>query len=261
MSSVSGLGAVLASVAAVALLLTPPRPSGADGRAWPGWLLVAAAVTAAGLVAGPDRLVPTLVAAAACWSGWSLWRRRRRRHEEWLVAERVREACEHLAAELAAGRPSGAALDQVALSWSPLAPVAEAHRVGADVPDALRQAASLPGAADLRLLAAAWQVAHRTGQGLASAVERVAGDLVATRRTRRVVEGELASARATARLVGGLPLLAWAMGSGAGGDPLGFLLGTPLGWGCLVLGVAFGVVGLWWIEAIARSVLDGADGP
>ena len=174
------------------------------------------------------------------------------------MAERVREACEHLAAELAAGQPSGAALDRVAQGWPALAPVAEAHRVGADVPEALRVAAALPGAADLRLLAAAWQVAHRTGQGLASAVDRVAGDLVAARRTQRVVEGELASARATARLVAGLPLLAWAMGSGAGGDPLAFLLGTPLGWGCLALGTAFGLAGLWWIEAIARDVAGGA---
>lgn len=257
MTGLPGLVAVLASVAVVALLVAPAGPATPGRSTGPGWPLAAVLAGAVALVVGPDRLVPTLVAAAAAWVGWSLWRRRRRRREEQLVGERVREACEHLAAELGAGQPSGAALDQVALAWPQLAPVAEAHRVGADVPDALRLAAHHSGAGDLRLLAAAWQVSHRTGQGLASAVDRVAGDLVATRRTRRVVEGELASARATARLVGGLPLLAWAMGSGAGGDPLGFLVGTPLGWGCLALGAAFGLAGLWWIEAIARDV-DGS---
>jgi tight adherence protein B len=250
--------AALAAAAAVALVLAPSAPRTRGPRAAPApGVAVAGAAAGVVLLVGPGRVVPALVLAAACWTGLALWRRRRRRRDAQQVAERVREACEHLASELGAGLPSGDALEQVAEAWPTLAPVAEAHRIGADVPDALRLLSRHPGAGDLRLLAAAWQVAHRTGQGLAASVDRVAGDLAAARRTRRVVDGELASARATARLVAGLPLLAWAMGSGAGGEPLAFLLGTPLGWACLALGAGFGLAGLGWIEAIARDV----DGP
>jgi tight adherence protein B len=253
-----GVVAGLAILAAVALVLAPAAPAAAQARPARGLavLLTLSACSAVLAVAGPGRLVPLVVLVVACGVGLALWRRRRRRRAAHLVADRVREACEQLASELGAGLPPGEALGRVADAWPVLAPAAQAHRMGADVPQALRHASTADGAGDLRLLAAAWQVAHRTGQGLVAAVDRVAADLVAERRTRRVVEGELASARATARLVAGLPLLAWLMGSGAGGDPLGFLLGSPVGWGCLALGVTFGLTGMWWIEAIARDA-DG----
>ncbi len=247
--------AVACSVLAV-LLLVPPRARPATGREPGGWrwvLLLPAPLLAA---AGPSLRVAALAAigAGAVAAGGRLWRGRVRRRAVARVSGRVLETCELLAAELAAGQPPGLALDRAAASWAPLAPAAEAFRVGADVPSALRLLAAEPGAADLRLVAAAWQVAHRTGQGLADAVDRVATGVRATQATRRVVEGELASARATARLVCCLPVLSLAMGSGAGGDPWGFLLGHPAGLVCLAGGLAFGFAGLAWIEAIARDV-------
>lgn len=229
------------------LLVLPVVGSSAVG---PG--VVLAALAAAGTVA---LLVPP-GRAGPSWPGPPLWRlpvtpwgRRTAARRD---ARAVLEVCDLLAAELAAGRPPGDALSAAARQWPPLAPVVEAFHLGADVPEAWRDLARRrPGAGDLRLVAAAWAVAHQTGHGLSHALARTARGIRSRRRTRRVVESELASARATARLVAALPLAALVMGAGAGGSPWRFLLGTPLGLACLGLGVLLMLLGLLWIERIA----------
>ncbi len=243
------------------LLWVAPRPRLRPAPAGPGpgghRVRVLALLVAAGLTAA---LVPrfgllAVVLGGAALGVAALWRRHQRRRTAAQVADLVLETCEVLAGELAAGRPPSDALDRAATSWPALGPVAEAFRIGSDVPAALRDLGDhLDGARDLRVVAAAWQVSHRTGEGLAVAVDRVADALRDAAATRRLVAGELASARATARLVGCLPVLALLMGSGAGGDPWGFLLGEPLGLACLAGGLTFGLAGLAWIEAIARDV-------
>lgn len=174
-----------------------------------------------------------------------------------LAADRaaVLEVCDVLAAELSAGLAPASALVSAQERWDPLVAVVEASRLGADVPEALRLLAlQRPGAADLVRVAGAWQVAQESGHGLGAALERTAEGLRSRRRTRRLVDSELASARATARLVACLPVAVLVMGSGAGSDPWAFLLGEPVGWGCLVLGLALVALGLWWIERLADRV-------
>lgn len=236
-------------------LLLPPRarlPSveRSAGR-WPA----AAALGVVVLVVAPTGwLVPSILLVGACVAGRGLWKRRAAAHRAAARSARLAEVCDLLAAELAAGRTPDAALAEAATAWPELRSVADTCRLGGDVPAALRELARLPGADGLRLLAAAWQVSHRLGAGLAGSTQRVAEAVRRDQATRRVVAGELASARATARLVAGLPVAALLMGSGAGGDPWSFLFRTPAGWGCLASGLALGFAGLWWIEAIAREV-------
>lgn len=253
-----------------------------------GWsvLAVTAAAAAAALAVRPRRLidwappdlrvaVPALtglVAFALLDGGWLVpalllvaavalvLRARRRIGERRRAVHRrgqVLEACDGLAAELSAGLDPGSALVRAAREWRFLEPVAQAYRLGGDIPMALREVAGRPGGEDLVAVAAAWQVALRSGHGLAPAISRIADALRATAATRRIVGSELSSARATARLVALLPVVALAMGSGIGGDPWTFLLRTPAGWACLAVGLGLGGAGLWWIEQIAHDVERG----
>lgn len=187
-----------------------------------------------------------------------------RRRREVVAADRRAEAvlvaCEGLAADLRAGQPPVTALASAVEDWPELAPVAAAARLGADVPSAFRSLAAEPGADQLRLVAAAWQVSHRSGAGLAGALALAADRVRADRATARVVATELASAQATARLLAVLPLAVLLLGNGLGGDPVGFLLGTPAGLVCLAAGLSLEYAGLVWLGRIADRVSGRVSG-
>ncbi|GGO90729.1 hypothetical protein GCM10011584_23190 [Nocardioides phosphati] len=219
--------------------------AGARLRLWPG---AGALLTSAGGVAAPAG-IGLLVMAGVWW----IRRRASARRVRAAAAAAVLELCEELAGDLAAGAAPGVALERAARRWPELAAPATAHRLGASVPAAWRVLAASPGATDLQVVAAAWQVAERTGAGLADTLAGVAAGIREQQRTRRLVASELASARATARLMAALPLLTLAVGSGAG-DPVGFLLGTPAGLACAAAGVALALGGVAWIEGIAASL-------
>jgi len=249
----AALVAAAAMSAAVFLARRAPPGRAMERRRQPRWLAWPAGGLAV-LVLPGSFAAPLLLLLLVAGGGRSWWRRRVQTASAEATARRMLEACDLVAGELAAGRTGEAALAEAAHAWPAMRPVADASRLGGDVPDALRTLAQTPGADGLRLLAGAWVVSHRTGAGLAASTRRVADAVRRDQATRRVVRGELASARATARLVAVLPVVALLMGSGAGADPWAFLLATPLGLACLAAGLAIGFAGLWWIELIAREV-------
>jgi tight adherence protein B len=253
----TGVVAAVAAGAAVSLAL------GGIGlpRRWPRWragtsvVVVAAVCCAAVLLLDGTRVVLALVGVAVAGALARELARRRRRGEAERRAVRVLAMCEGLASDLRAGQPPVTALVAAGGEWPELAPVAAAAELGADVPAALRELGALPGAGQLRIVAASWQVAHRSGAGLAGALTIAAERLRDDRATARVVATEMAAALATARLLALLPVGVLVLGNGLGGDPFGFLLGTPAGLVCLCVGLLLEYAGLSWLAHIADQVL------
>lgn len=177
----------------------------------------------------------------------------RRRKLAELRQGRVLEVCEVLVGELRSGQPPVTAIDHCVEVWPDFEAIATAARLGADVPTALRRLGGTPGASGLREVAAAWEVSQGAGAGLTVALGQIAGSARDAAGTRRLVSSELASTQATARLVAVLPVVTLVMGSGIGGDPWRFLLQTPVGLACLAVGLALALLGLAWIDRIARA--------
>jgi tight adherence protein B len=253
------LAVVLAALTAV--LVLPRRPSLPGPASAPALspALGAVAVTISVLVLwswlSTERFVLVALLAAVALGVGRLVRRRRAARGAEQRSDQVLAVCDAMASDLAAGQPPLVSLDRAAAEWPEFAPVAAAGRMGADVPAVLRDLAARPGARQLRTLAATWQVAHDTGSGLAASISQAAKTIREDRRTARLVAAELAAAHATARMLAVLPLGVLLLGSGIGGDPVGFLTGSAVGLGCLALGLALSFAGLLWLERIADRVL------
>lgn len=155
-----------------------------------------------------------------------------------------------LAAELRAGLPPQLALVHASTTVWPTA--IAAVRLDGDVAMALR--ADGVRAPVLRSLAACWEAGAAAGSGLADAVDRLASSHRAAQEIRGELEVQLAGPRATARMLSGLPLIGIILGLMLGADPVGFLLGGPIGWACLAGGILLTVIGMWWTNRIAARV-------
>lgn len=167
---------------------------------------------------------------------------------------RLREiaALTALSGELNAGQPPAVALfaaDPERRVW-PKAIAALA--VDADVGAALR--ADGERQPFVRSLAACWATSSDTGAGLAAAVASLADSARAAEVMRGDITVQLAGPKATARMLTALPLLGIAMGQLAGSDPIAWLLTTPVGLLCLVVGAGLDALGFVWTRRIAMRV-------
>lgn len=250
------LSAVLAALAVA--LTTPGRPRLAAGplvlaRRTPILLLVPPGVAVIAILQGRQLALGVIGLLVVTATQRLVTRQRAARAAE-VGAGRVMEFCESVAAELAAGQPPHRVLERSVEEFPEFATVATAAQLGSDVPASLLRLSRRPGCADLRLVAAAWHVAHRSGSGMALALEQVGRTIRERRRTSRLVAAELAAAHATARMMAALPVVFMVAGAGLGADTLAFLTGTSAGVLCLAAGLALSYAGLAWLQRIADSV-------
>ncbi|NBE49853.1 type II secretion system F family protein [Streptomyces boluensis] len=250
---------VLAGAAAYEPMAVPPwerllaRVRARVGREW--WCLAVGAVVA---VVG-ESVLPLLAGALGVPLLRRVLRSRERRRTRQVRADAVITLCGAVAAEVRAGRQPGAAMLAAVRSVEGESGLGEAEgavlaaaRFGGDVPGALRAAGAEPGAEGLLGIAACWRVAVDSGGGLAAGLGRLEGALRAERDQRADLRVRLSTARSTAVLLAALPVVGLLMGIGLGADPLGVLLHTPAGVGCLALGGVLEGAGIWWAVRIVR---------
>ncbi len=249
-------GRIAASAAGVAgdRVIGASRPDtfGLLRRFVPSALVGAGVVVVTSQSAGrPHVLVLGVTAVGVGWAATALLRRGRDRTERQARRARVVGLCDALTAELHSGAPPPVALRVVAQEWPELEPVRDAADLGADVPAVLRELARRPGGEPLTAVAAGWEVAVRSGAGLATVLDRIASSLRDDQDIRREVTASLSSPRATARMLAVLPVFGLGLGTSIGADPVGVLVASLPGALCLASGSALAIIGLFWVERIA----------
>jgi len=220
------------------------------------WGLLAAAVAALAMTFVADRphlMVLGLVGLAVTAAVVRLARRGRARKAQKARRSTAIDLCDALVAELRAGAPPVNALREAIAEWPELRTLGAVVGVGGDVPLALRSLAQQSGAGPLAHIAAGWEVAHRSGAGLADVLDRLSVSLRDDEDVRLEVDSALGPPRATAKLLAVLPAFGAVLGMGLGADPIGVLLGSMFGALCLAAGATLAIAGLFWVERIAAT--------
>ena len=226
---------------------------GSPGWSTVGGVLGCGLLVVAGLLLDGGRGA-VLGAALAAISGTvaGLIRQRRRRGSALHGRVEVARACAALAAQLRVGQVPSEALAVAAADCPVLREARDAQDLGGDVTRVWRGQAGRPGLAGLIELARAWQVSSKSGAPMSAVLDHVADGMAAEQSLRAVVAGELSAPRATGKVMAALPGCGVGLGYLLGGEPIGWLLAGPLGWGCLLGGVILACLGVLWIEVLAE---------
>ncbi len=120
-------------------------------------------------------------------------------------------------------------------------------------------AASQPGAQQAAGIVAGCAVAQQLGAPLAPVLESVARSVVLAEQGRTDRDTALAGPRSTARILGWLPVFGILLASALGADPLGFLLGGPVGIATAGVGVGLMLLGRKWISHLINHARQAGE--
>jgi tight adherence protein B len=232
-----------------------PSVSGRSRVAAPIAAIGALGVTWAWVAVGPGPVIALLVAASA---GPLLGRARARSAVRGRRHRQLPSALERLATALRSGTSLAMALDEVGAALDPplgpeLAALARDAARGRALQDVLTGWSEVHDDAGTRLAATALVLAA----GVGSAPGRALDGVAATLRERLDLADErralATQARTSALVLSAAPVgfaVVLVLGDAAASE---FLLGTPAGWLCLVLGVGLDALGAWWMSRLSRS--------
>ncbi len=135
------------------------------------------------------------------------------------------------------------------------------------VPGALRRLWGMPArtlrkSGDMRTgippAVAVCRMSHLTGAPTADVLDSCAHGVMEAAEASAARRVALAGPKASARMLSWLPLLGLGLGMVMGADPLGFLTGSMIGMGCLLVGLMFEVVGILWVRRLAARAEEAA---
>jgi tight adherence protein B len=167
-------------------------------------------------------------------------------------------ALEALARALRGGAPLAPALREAATTVDGL-PASDLRNAAADLDQGMATAdvfgqwllrRPLPG---VRLAVAALVVGTELGGSRARAVDRVAAGLRGRAAAAREVRALASQARLSALVIAVAPVVFAFLGLAGNRAMAAFLFATPLGWACLVGGVALDGLAAWWMVRIVRA--------
>lgn len=116
----------------------------------------------------------------------------------------------------------------------------------------VRNRLSTGQAASWREVAACFEVCEASGAPLAAVLQRLAARLESEQDAAALRATALAGPRATVRLLSWLPFIGFLLGIAMGVDPVGVLLGGPVGWATLAAGLSLTGIGRWWSNHLIR---------